>query len=307
MENKSHALAAGIFVIVFALAAVLSVAWLGGNRERTTEYLVVTRQNVTGLSPQGQVRYRGIRVGKVREIALDRNDPGNILIRIEVDEAVPVTRGTTAKLGYQGITGIAHVLLEDNGRDATPLTRSVVGQAPRIAMAPSILDELGETASGAMRNGLQVLEKAGLLLSDDNLKHFSATLANLDASTGELKRLLADERMQRLGAAVAHVDGAAESAQGLFRDARAMLPRVQALSEKLERVVDGDSSAEGALAAFDKINDLSRDLSLTTRQLNRLLRNLEEHPESLLLGRPKPVPGPGEPGFVVPAVPRSTP
>ncbi len=307
MENKSHALAAGIFVIALTLAVAFAVAWLGGNREKTAEYVVVTKQNVTGLNPQAQVRYRGIRVGKVRDIQLDKDDVRNILIRIEVAEAVPVTRGTTAKLGFQGVTGIAHVLLEDSGKDSAPLVWSIGGEPPRIAMAPSILDELGESASGAMKQARALMEKAGVLLADDNLKHFAAALANLDASTRQLKMLLADDRVHKLGSAIARIDGAAESAQTFFRDAKLVLPRVQALSEKLERVVDGDSSAEGALAAIDKVNDLARDLSTTTRQMNRLLRSLEENPESLLLGRPKPAPGPGEPGFVVPETGRRTP
>ncbi len=132
MENRSHALVAGLFTLVLGLAAALSIWWFGGKHEATTEYTVVTRHNVTGLSLQGQVRYRGIRVGKVQAIALDPQDAHNILIRISVDSAVPVTRGTTAKLGYQGVTGIAHILLEDSGADPTPL-RAVDGDDRRAS------------------------------------------------------------------------------------------------------------------------------------------------------------------------------
>ena len=133
MENRSHALLAGLFTLFLGLAVVWSIWWFGGKHEATTDYTVVTRQNVTGLSLQGQVRYRGIRVGKVQAIELDPRDVRNILIRISVGSAVPVTRGTTAKLGYQGVTGIAHILLEDSGADQVPL-RSVDGEPARIAM-----------------------------------------------------------------------------------------------------------------------------------------------------------------------------
>jgi phospholipid/cholesterol/gamma-HCH transport system substrate-binding protein len=71
MENRSHALAAGLFTLFLGLAVALSIWWFGGKHEATTEYTVVTRHNVTGLSLQGQVRYRGIRVGKVQAIELD--------------------------------------------------------------------------------------------------------------------------------------------------------------------------------------------------------------------------------------------
>ena len=65
MENKAHALVAGVFALLLLMATLAAVWWFGGNREAVSEYLVVTRQSVTGLNLQAQVRYRGIRVGWV--------------------------------------------------------------------------------------------------------------------------------------------------------------------------------------------------------------------------------------------------
>jgi len=67
--------------------------------------VVVAKQNVSGLNPQAQVRYRGIRVGKVNDIRLDPDDSSNILISIEVNDDVPLTRGTVAKLNYRASPG----------------------------------------------------------------------------------------------------------------------------------------------------------------------------------------------------------
>ena len=133
MENKSHAFLAGIFVIVFGLAGIGALFWFGGKKELTRDYVVVTRQNVTGLNPQGQVRYRGIQVGKVKAINLDPEDVRNILIAITISREVPVTRGTIAKLGYQGITGLAHVLLEETGKDTMPPRRALARRPRRCA------------------------------------------------------------------------------------------------------------------------------------------------------------------------------
>ena len=54
MENRSHARIAGLFTLFLGVALVLSVWWIGGKHEMTRDYIVVTRQNVTGLSLQGQ-------------------------------------------------------------------------------------------------------------------------------------------------------------------------------------------------------------------------------------------------------------
>ena len=113
MENRAHALIAGLFLLLLGSAAVVSLWWFSGRSEETNTYIVETRRNVTGLNLQAQVRFRGIRVSKVEMIQLDPADALNTLITISVRRDIPITRSTVARLGYQGVTGIAHILLED--------------------------------------------------------------------------------------------------------------------------------------------------------------------------------------------------
>ena len=305
MENKAHALEAGIFTVLIGLAVLGAIYWLGGKKEKTAQYLVETTQNVTGLSVQAQVRYRGIRVGKVVDIDLDDQDAQKILIRIEIEQDVPMTKGTVAKLGQQGVTGIAHIQLEETGRDMKPL-KPVDGKLPRIAMVPSMFEEISESGTVALKQAKVFFTNANTLFNEKNRQHLAATLSNLESSTAQLNKILADQRIQRLGSAVAKVDDAADNAKVFFKDAKVLVPRVQALSEKLEVMV-GDSSGEGATAAVARVNDLAQELQVTVRQLNRVLQVVERSPDSLLFGAPPRPPGPGEPGFVVPSAVGSQP
>ena len=150
MENRSHALIAGLFTLLLGLSAVAALWWFGGRQEINNEYLVTSTRNVTGLTVQAQVHFRGIRVGKVESIKLDPNNVRTTLIRISVSKDIPISRGTTAKLGFQGVTGIAHVLLEDSGRDPAPLLAER-GELPRIAMQDSLVDELTDVGSDTLR------------------------------------------------------------------------------------------------------------------------------------------------------------
>lgn len=298
MENKAHALAAGMFAILLGLAVLIALFWLGGKREATQSYTVVTQGNVNGLNPQGQVRYRGIRVGKVTDIRLDPDDVRNILIDIEIDARVPVTHGTEAELAYQGVTGIAHVLLEDAGTDPRPL-KAFNGKPGRIAMGQSLFQELGDSGRSALNRADEFLTKANALLDDKNRKNFAQLLANLERSTAALNRLLADERLQRLGPAVARVEDAAGNASALFNETRQLIPKIQRVAERVDTMI-GNPSTPGAAGAMVRINELSRELTQTSRQLNRVLRMVEQSPQSLIFGAPRPAPGPGEPGFVAP-------
>jgi phospholipid/cholesterol/gamma-HCH transport system substrate-binding protein len=302
MENKSHAFIAGLFAIVFSLAAMLVLYWLGGEREASRDYIIVTKQSVGGLNPQAQVRYRGIRVGKVTDIRLDPDDRSNILVSISVDESVPLTRGTVAKLNYQGVTGIAHILLLDAGRDDVLLSASD-GKLPRITMVPSLLDELDQSGPASLRQAQQLMANANVMLGEANQRHLTATLANLEQASSHLKptldnlnltlaqvnKLLSEQNIKQLSQAAGQVGP-------LLADTRLLIGKMQVTTDRLDIAI-GNASSNLTSALLPRLNELASDFSLTSRQLGRVLRVIEDTPHSLVLGTPAPAPGPGEPGF----------
>ncbi|MGE5492056.1 MAG: MlaD family protein [Actinomycetota bacterium] len=307
MENKSHAFMAGLFVILLGLAVVAAVYWFGGQKEVTREYIVVTQDNVTGLNPQAQVRYRGIRVGKVSDIRLDPKDIRNILITIDVSKDVPVTRGTTAKIGYQGVTGLGHILLEETGEDMTPLTEGPDGEPPRIAMESSLLQELAESGKDVINDARELMASAKDLLNEGNRKKFSAILSNLEKTSGQvqptvenLNATLAQVRKLLNDDTVRKISRAAGEAGPLLAETRTLVARLQTTADKLD-VAIGEPSAGGAASLMPRLNEMAADISITARQLNRVLKMIEDSPQSLVFGAPAIPPGPGEPGFVAPA------
>lgn len=304
MENRSHAFMAGIFVILLGVATLLVVYWFGGKREAVREYVVVTTENVNGLNPQAQVRYRGIRVGKVGDIRLDPGDPRNILITVRISQAVPVTPRTVAKLAYQGITGLAHILLEE-ADEPVPVPLGPPDEPPRIAMVPSLLQELGDSGSEMLEDARELTARAKTLLDENNRKRIGTILANLEAASGELgptlanlngtlaqvRSLLSDDNLRK-------ISRAAGEAGPLLAETRTLVVRLQGTTDRLDAFI-GDPAAGGAATLGPRLNDLAGDISATARQLNRVLKMLEERPQSLIFGAPPAAPGPGEPGFAV--------
>jgi phospholipid/cholesterol/gamma-HCH transport system substrate-binding protein len=302
MENKSHAFVAGLFALVLGAAAIAALIWLRGTQDNLREYVVVTKYSVGGLNPEAQVRYRGMRVGKVMDIRLDGDNPSNILIRISIADNIPLTRGTIAKLASQGITGIAHVLLLDSGKNTEPLVASD-GKLPRIVMVPSLLDDISESGPAALHQAQDLMAAASALLNEENRRRFAATLANLEATSASMKpaienmnatlvqvrKLLDDQNISSVSKAAAEVGP-------LLADTRQLVARMQAATEKLD-VAIGDASAGGTSALMPRLNELAADFSLTSRQLSRVLRLLEDSPQGLVFGVPAAAPGPGEPGF----------
>ncbi|WP_303787437.1 MlaD family protein [Azovibrio restrictus] len=300
MENRSHALMAGLFTLVLGLATVLSLYLFSERREDTRQVLVVTKENVSGLNPQAQVRYRGIRVGKVLDIRLDPDDVSNILILAEVEKLVPLTRGTTAKLSYQGVTGIAHVLLEDGGTDRLALA----GDPPRIMMRPSLMDQLEDSLPQVLEQIQDFLANANQVMGSQNRQYLGRTLANLEMASGrmngslaQLQKLLSDEN-------VAHVSAAVRESAPLMGETRKLVTQLQGVSARIEGILGEPASSPGGGDLMPRIHEMTVELTATSRQLNRVLQLLEEAPQSLVFGSPPGLPGPGEPGFSPPATPR---
>jgi phospholipid/cholesterol/gamma-HCH transport system substrate-binding protein len=188
MENRSHALAAGIFTILLGIAPPIAIWWLGQSDESTTSYVLETRRNVTGLNVQAQVRYRGIRAGKVTAIEPDEADPRVILVRINIDSRFKLTKGSTAQLGYQGVTGLAYVLIEDDGSSAEPLAGKD-GEPARIALKPTLFDTLGEKAGDIVTQISAVSQRLNSLLGEKNVQNLSRTLDNVATASESLREM----------------------------------------------------------------------------------------------------------------------
>ncbi len=312
MENRSHALIAGLFLLFLGVSAVVALWWFGGQQEDSNSYLVETRRNVTGLNPQAQVRYRGIQVGKVQSVRLDPDNVRKTLIAIRVRSDIPITRGTIARLGYQGVTGIAHVLLEDDGTDVRPLMTTGADPA-RIAMQDSMIQELADVGGDTLRQARELMIGINEILRPENRQAISRTLANLDSATAHanettarLQQLLSKENMRRVEAILANTEHAASQVAPFFTEARGLVLRLQSATEKFETAL-GDPSANGIGALGPRLNELSAELASTSHQLNRVLLMLEESPQSLIFGRQNASPGPGERGFVAPVIVREKP
>src|ERR1700704_2762852 len=139
MENRAHALAAGLFALLLAAALVAAGFWFRRDNITFAQYVVTTTNSVSGLKTEAAVRYRGVDVGRVESIKIEPGSSGRIHIRIGVQEDTPITRSTYAQLGYQGVTGLVLFPLNAEGPWGEPL-KSGAGEPPSIEMRPSIFD-----------------------------------------------------------------------------------------------------------------------------------------------------------------------
>jgi phospholipid/cholesterol/gamma-HCH transport system substrate-binding protein len=316
MENRSHALVAGLFTIALLLGAVLALWWLGGTRDQTHTYILETRGSVTGLNLEAQVRYRGIRAGKVKDIRPDPVDPAMLLVEITLGRQYRLTDRTLAKLNYQGITGIAYVMLEegaDGHETGKPL--DVTGAAPpRLKIQPGLLEKLGDKAGDISVQVAELSVRLNRLLDERNLQNLQRSLDNLATASDSLKELptimtslraaLSEANLGRLNALLAHLEKTAGEAAPLTAEARALVATMHALAQRFDTLTATAGHVGERLNAetLPRAEALLRDMASATRRLDRLIETLNDTPQAVLFGKAPAKPGPGEAGFAPPAV-----
>jgi phospholipid/cholesterol/gamma-HCH transport system substrate-binding protein len=310
MENRAYALAVGLFTLLLGAGVVLAALWFSRSTESSEIYELESRYPVTGLNLQAPVRFRGVDVGRVESIEFSREDPRKIVVAVSVITDTPITRGTYAQLGSQGVTGLSYVILDDDGDKPQPLTPEESAQA-RIPVRPSFLDEITVAGKTLVTGADDVARRLNTLLSDKNQAQLMKTLASLESATfavAELARKI-EPAVRNLPAATDDVRRALARADTLLVSMNRLTEELVKRVDTLERVSKSAEQVGGAAQAFSgaavddtlpRIHSLLEELARNSRSLDRLLTELNEQPSGLVFGRPVAAPGPGEAGFIAP-------
>ena len=335
MENKSHALAAGTFVIVVAALLLGLFSWLSSDKQEGDIYELSTSDSVNGLSEQAVVRFRGIAVGKVTKIGFDPLNKGHVLLRITVEKNLPLTSATFGTLGYQGVTGLAYMQLDNDGESNTPLTTNE-DKPTRIPLRPGLLSKFADQGTFILEQFQRISESIGELLSP----------ANQQAMVGSVQAI--GDSAQQLGAAAVRIQEIAEAQlgpkqtdiPGFVADTRATMRTLQATATDISTTAKAATDTARALSSatqdfsapggvLDQLATTTRELAQSAEAINnsvvpnaaraadnaartaeaatraaqgvdRAFETLNDNPQSLIFGTGRQTPGPGEPGFVAP-------
>jgi phospholipid/cholesterol/gamma-HCH transport system substrate-binding protein len=322
MENKAHALAAGLFVVALTVLLLVLGAWLTRDSGQRDAFEISTREAVTGLQEQAPVRYRGVDVGKVTTVGFDPKAQGNVLVRLEITHGAPITTDTFATLSFQGVTGLAFVQLDDSGKPA-PLLAPNDDAPPRIPLRPGLLTKLADKGEKILDQVEQITARVNNLMDEKNARGLASAVDNVAQAAGNISALSANlnttltaqfgPQKVDIPSLVKHTDTTMASLRDTSDAARAALQEIGKTAQRLnenggpiDRLASGTEALSHAAESFSsatlpRINRATEDTSRAVRQLSRTVNGINDNPQSLIFGTGRIEPGPGESGFLAPA------
>lgn len=272
MKKKySKELVIGLSVIAMMLILIFGIDYLKGiNVFKASNYYYASYTNVAGLAQSAPVTINGYKVGLVREINYEYDNPGHVKVEMSLDKKLRVPQGTKAVLVCD-MLGTATIQLEmAHNNNFHNVGDMLIGET-----APGLLDGVQKDVMPSLGS---VMEKLDSLLSALNYIATNPALANA------VNRL--DDIMANVETSSANLDRTMKSMPSIASDAGVTMKNVTEISKNLHSISSDlsevsaqlkstpiDSTLNNVYQITESLGDMTRKLNSTNSSLGLLLND----------------------------------
>ncbi len=243
----------GACVLVALAILFFGIDFLKGiNVFKTANYYYATYSNVEGLAISAPVTVNGFKVGQVREINYEYDNPGHVKVELSLDKNLKVPKGTKAIL-VTDLLGTASIAL------SMPQTQDYhnVGDVLIAENSKGLMDNL---SSGLLPQVEAIVPKVDTLLTSIN------TLVGDPALLASVQRL--DAITANLEATTASLNATAKALPGVMGNVNELTLTANRIAKHIDEL----------LASIDSstINSTLQNLSDTSASLKQLAAELND-------------------------------
>lgn len=289
-NNHRKELLIGVSVLCALAILFFGIDFLKGvNLFHASNYYYATYDNVTGLAVSAPVNVNGFKVGQVRSIAYEYDNPGHVRVELALDAELKVPEGSQALL-VTDMLGTSTIELQ-----LAPGTNyQKVGTELKTQRPKGLMDGLSQDVMPAVANIIpkvdSLLTTANVLLSDPallaSIQRLDAVTANLEAATVSLNRTMAV--MPPISRDVKTITGnfALTSNELLtFSQTMNRVPvdslaqQLQVTTDNLRVLTEQLKNPDGTLGRLSNDPALYNNLNHTVQALDSLLTDVKKNPK----------------------------
>lgn len=276
MESRANYALVGLFTLAVIAAMFGFVYWFGsGAGGRKQDVRVIFTGTVTGLGRGSSVLFNGLRVGEVKQIGLQPDDPRRIFGVIEVENTTPLRVDTRARIEAQGLAGVVALQLIGGEPDAAVLQAKPGETLPTIVAERSELQDIIESVRNVAKKADEVLGNL-----DGLIKSNSGAITNTVSNIEKFSKALGDnsDSIDKLMSSFGQIaDTIAPLSQKLGTLSEELTGVVRSVDRaKITGIIDNVDKFTAALGGSS--NDVSKavsDVASITDKLNRAADQVE--------------------------------
>jgi phospholipid/cholesterol/gamma-HCH transport system substrate-binding protein len=190
MESEARYAWVGAVMVLLAVLLVYALIWLQGRDEgiATKRYtLYFSTQSLDGLQIDSDVKMLGVKIGRVVDYAILPGHSRRVRVIAQVDQRAPVLEGVLAVIDRNLVTGLASISLLNHPEATAALTQVPEGERyPVIPEGTPRIERFAGAAENIAEQGRVALTRINTLLSDDNQRNLSRSLAHIETLTSSI-------------------------------------------------------------------------------------------------------------------------
>lgn len=267
----SKELIIGVTVLITLLVLFFGIDYLKGiNVFKATNYYYVNYTNVAGLVQSAPVTINGYKVGQVRDIVYQYDNPGHIMVELSLNKNLRVPKGSKAVLvtDMLGTSSIELHLAAGN-------VHHEIGDELIGVNSGGLMDDITSNVLPAVTDMIpkvdSLLTAVNYLVSDpallNSIHRLDNVMYNLESSTSSL-----DLAMRRVPGIVTTADGTMVNVNRLSANLLTISEDLSTLSARLKDMpVDSIYTNVNAITA--NLNDITTQLNSPNSSLGLLMRD----------------------------------
>lgn len=279
MISRTGKVRLGVFLILSTALVITVFVVLAGVRvmASTDVYQAKFDESVSGLEIGAQVKYNGVRVGRVSEIKINPGNLERVTVFLELEEGTPVKVDVRAVLVGMGITGLKFVELTGGTNDAPLLEPGSTIKAGHSFMGTIE----GRAKDIALKTEL-ALNKVNLVLSEHNIARIQSILENIDGVTEKADTLVEDNEkivggiLKDLSVSSYDLKTGIASAKRVSGEIEKILgtskPKVQSILDNVNRTT---STIRRTARSLSKVDGILSEIQITLGDVNRQLKEAD--------------------------------
>lgn len=290
MKKISKELIIGLSVIIARLILFFGINYLKGiNLFKASNYYYASYTDVAGLAQSAPVTVNGFKVGLVREVEYEYDNPGHVKVELSLDRKLRLPQGTTAVLATD-MLGTSSIELKMGDGSGFYEVGDKIPSANAAGLMSSISGELMPGITNLLPKVDSLLTAITLVVSDPALlqtvKRLDAISANLDRTTALLSKSMAVMPTVTSEASatltnVKEISGNLASFTGSLNELPidSTFNNIHALTEELNTLARELNSPNSTLGLLLHDPELYRNLNASVASLDSLLIDVKRNPK----------------------------